>query len=247
VAVPGRFSESASALRSRGLVISRRLVEAVFGAGGDPVVMWPSAPGGRVDDAEVGDRLAFADAVLLPGGGDISPEFYGAGPHESLYRMDPEQDAFDLAAARWALAAGRPLLAVCRGLQVVNVALGGTLVQDMPTHHRHVVSQLRLRPGSALRRTVGAPRITISCHHHQALDRLGEGLVATATSADGVVEATELARPDGRWFLGVQWHPEDTVATDPDQRAIFAALVAAGRDTARGLAAGSAAPPRPRG
>jgi putative glutamine amidotransferase len=232
VAVPGRFSDTASALRSRGLVISRRLIEAVWGAGGDPLVLLPSAPGGLADDAEVAARLAVADAVLLPGGGDVSPQFYGAGPHPSLYRMDAEQDAFDLAAARWALSAGRPMLAICRGLQVVNVALGGNLVQDMPTHHRHVVSRLRLRRG-ALRRTVGAPQITISCFHHQAIDRLGQGLVATATSADGVVEAVELARPAGRWFLGVQWHPEDTAATDPDQHAIFVGLVRAARAAAR--------------
>lgn len=229
IAIPARFSQSASALRFRAVVAARALAAAVYAAGGDPVVLLPVAAGGVADDDEVADRLGFADGVLLPGGGDLSPEFYGAKAHASLYDMDAEQDAFDIAVARWAIAAQVPLLAICRGMQVVNVVRGGDLIQDMPTHHRHVVSELDLAPGTVVRAAVGRDRITISCYHHQALGRLGDGLVATSKSDDGVVESVEFSSPDHAWFLGLQWHPEDHAATDPAQRAVFEALVGASR------------------
>jgi len=165
--------------------------------------------------------------VLLPGGGDLHPAHYGGAQHESLYDMDREQDAFDLAVARWSLHAARPLLAICRGMQVVNVAMGGTLVQDMPRHHRHIRSELALQPGTAVHGVLGHDIVTISCYHHQALDRIGAGLRPTASSGDGVVEAIELAEPGEGWFLAVQWHPEDTAAGDPAQQRLFGALVSA--------------------
>jgi putative glutamine amidotransferase len=227
IAIPARFSASAAALRYKAEVAARKLVEAVYAAGGEPLLVHPSAPDGTVSDAEVARRLAFADGVLLPGGGDLHPASYGGAGHESLYDMDREQDAFDLAVARWSLHAGRPLLAICRGMQVVNVAMGGTLVQDMPTHHRHVRSELTLRPGTAVHGVLGQDAVTISCYHHQAVDRIGGGLRPTASSEDGVVEAIELAEPGDGWFLAVQWHPEDTAADDPAQQRLFGALVSA--------------------
>ena len=227
IAIPARFSSSAAALRYEAEVAARKLVEAVYAAGGEPLSVHPSAPGGTISDAEVARRLAFADGVLLPGGGDLHPAHYGGVQHDSLYDMDLEQDAFDLAVARWSLYAARPLLAICRGMQVVNVAMGGTLVQDMPAHHRHVRSELALPPGTSVRGALGQDTVTISCYHHQAVDRLGGGLIATASSDDGVVEAIERAEPGRGWFLGVQWHPEDTAAADPAQQRLFGALVAA--------------------
>ncbi len=227
IAIPARFSASAAALRYEAEVAARKLVEAVYAAGGEPLSVHPAAPGGTVGDAEVARRLAFADGVLLPGGGDLHPAYYGGAQHESLYDMDREQDAFDLAVARWSLHAGRPLLAICRGMQVVNVAMGGTLVQDMPRQHRHVRSELALRPGTAVHGVLGRDIVTISCYHHQALDRIGAGLRPTASSEDGVVEAIELTEPGDRWFLAVQWHPEDTAADDPAQQRLFGALVSA--------------------
>ena len=221
IVIPARFSASAAALRYEAEVSARKLVEAVYAAGGEPLSIHPAAP------AEVAGRLAFADGVLLPGGGDLHPSSYGGAGHESLYDMDPGQDAFDLAVARWCLGTGRPLLAICRGMQVVNVATGGTLVQDMPRHHRHVRSELTLTAGTALHGVLAQDVATISCYHHQAVDRLGAGLRPVATSADGVIEAIE---PDGDgpgWFLAVQWHPEDTAAADPAQQRLFGALVAA--------------------
>jgi putative glutamine amidotransferase len=231
IAIPARFSQSASALRFEAEVTARRLVTAVYAAGGDPVTMHPHAPGGLADEAEIADRLRFADGVLLPGGGDLSTRWQPA--HPSLYHTDEEQDAFDLALGRVALEGGLPLLAICRGLQVVNVMQGGTLHSDMgelaglAADHRHRVHQVRAEADSELARR-GYSRLTVSCFHHQCIDRLGKGLRAVAHSEDGVVEAVELDDSAG-WFLGVQWHPEDTATEDPSQAAIFAAHVEACR------------------
>jgi putative glutamine amidotransferase len=227
IAIPARFSSSAAALRYEAEVSARKLVEAVYAAGGEPLTIHPSAPAGTIGDAQVSQRLNFADGVLLPGGGDLHPVHYGGVQRESLYDMDIEQDAFDLAVARWSLRAGRPLLAICRGMQVVNVAMSGTLVQDMPRNHRHVRSDLALRPGTAVRSVLAQDMVTISCYHHQAVDCIGAGLRPTASSEDGVVEALELAEPGRGWFLAVQWHPEDTAADDPAQQHLFDALVSA--------------------
>ena len=226
VAIPGRFSASAAALRYRALVTARALSEAVLLAGGEPVTVHPWAPGGAVTADDVARRLSFADAVLLPGGGDLAPSAYGqAVTHDDVYDVDEEQDAFDLAVATWALASGVPTLAVCRGTQVVNVARGGTLLQHMDDPHRHVVHAVEVAADSRLAGAVGTS-VTASCYHHQSLERLGSGVHAVARADDGTVEAIELDGPSG-WFLGVQWHPEDTAATDPTQLALFQALVAA--------------------
>jgi putative glutamine amidotransferase len=142
--------------------------------------------------------------------------------------VDLEQDAFDLAVARVALESDLPVLAVCRGAQAVNVALGGDTVQDMDErggHHRHRVHDIAAEPDSLLAAAAGAS-VVASCYHHQCIDRLGDGLAATAHAEDGVIEAIELP---GRaaWFLGTQWHPEDTAAADAAQAGLFSAFVAA--------------------
>ncbi|MEU4225236.1 gamma-glutamyl-gamma-aminobutyrate hydrolase family protein [Nonomuraea sp. NPDC026600] len=228
IAVPARFSASASALRHAAEVNARALVEAVWRAGGEPVSLHPHAPGGTADPAEVAARLARFDAVLLPGGGDIAPHRYGAAiAHESVYDVDDEQDGFDLEVARQAMAAGLPLLAVCRGLQVVNTALGGTLEQDAGDGgHRHFVHPVALLPGSLLEGITGVQKVTVSCYHHQRVTLAGAGLVATAEAADGTVEALE-APALASWFAAVQWHPEDGAHQDPVQQALFDAFVGA--------------------
>jgi putative glutamine amidotransferase len=227
VVVPARFSESASALRYRAVVTARALSEAVLRAGGEPLMVHPWAPDGVADAAEVADRLAFADAVLLPGGGDLAPSTYGEpDAHDEVYDVDAEQDAFDLAVARWALAAGVPVLAICRGTQVVNVARGGSLEQHMEQPHRPHLDTVTVHD-AGLAGIVG-PAIEASCYHHQCITRLGEGLAVAATAADGTVEAVSAAGLPG-WFVGVQWHPEDNAATNPGQQALFDALVAAAR------------------
>ncbi|HAN71027.1 MAG TPA: peptidase C26 [Actinobacteria bacterium] len=222
IAVLGRFTESASALRYRGVVSSRALLEAIWEAGGDPVTL---LPGDSADALDWAARLAGFDGVLLAGGGDLDPRHYGGDhEHESVYDVDPVQDAADLSLTAYCLKHGIPTLAVCRGLHVVNVVRGGTLVVDMPVHHRHVVQQVALDDGSD---PLGIPAgaVTISCYHHQAIERLGEGLQVVARADDGTVEAVVIDSPG--WAVGVQWHPEDTWSEDPDQRALLRRFVAA--------------------
>lgn len=195
--------------------------DAVAAAGGEPVLL----PTGAVSAAVV-PRL---DGLVVAGGADVDPARYGQspGPHTTVVR--PERDESELIALEMALDRDLPLLAICRGMQLMNVALGGDLVQHLPdvgdtgTHdpgpgayHRR---EVRTEPGSELHRLLG-PSAEVACHHHQAVQRIAPGLTPTAWAEDGVVEAVEAA---GRRFcLGVQWHPEEGV----DHR-LFAAHVAA--------------------
>jgi putative glutamine amidotransferase len=208
IAIPARFAASTSALRYAAEVNARALIEAVWRAGGEPVSIHP-------DTADVAARLSRFDGVLLPGGGDLAPHLYTDEPHASVYDVDGDQDTFDLAVALHVIDTGLPLLAICRGLHVVNVALGGTLDQDI-SGHRHVVHPVR----------TSTDKITASCYHHQRVNRLGAGLVATAWAADDTIEAVELPCAPG-WFTAVQWHPEDTAAEDPANQALFDELVKA--------------------
>ncbi|MFD1657160.1 gamma-glutamyl-gamma-aminobutyrate hydrolase family protein [Streptomyces caeni] len=228
IAIPARFSVTASALRYAAEVTARALAEAVWRAGGEPVAIHPADPAAT----DVATRLARFDGVLLPGGGDVAPHRYGAtATHGSVYDVDDLQDAFDLGVARLALESGLPLLAICRGLQVVNVCLGGTLQQDMggPEHeHRDVVHPVSITRGTLLERALGAEKAEVSCYHHQRVQSPGTGLAVTATAADGTIEGLELAGAPG-WFTAVQWHPEDTADRDPAQRGLFDALVRAAR------------------
>ncbi|MFJ3617484.1 gamma-glutamyl-gamma-aminobutyrate hydrolase family protein [Streptomyces iakyrus] len=223
IAIPARFSATTSALRYAAEVNARALIEAVWRAGGEPLGIHPA-------DSGTAARLARFDGVLLPGGGDLAPSRYGAtDTHATVYDVDTLQDTFDLDVARHALEAGLPLLAVCRGLQVVNVALGGTLQQDMggpEREHRHLVHPVILEPGSLVARAADAEKVDASCYHHQRVDRLGRDLRVTARAADGTVEALELPAAEG-WFTAVQWHPEDTAHEDPAQQGLFDALVRA--------------------
>jgi putative glutamine amidotransferase len=257
IAVPARFSATASALRYEADAVARRLLDAVLAAGGEPLMVHPRAPGGKADDAEVASRLAFADALLLPGGADISPSWYGRPDHPAQYGVNLEQDAFDLAAFRFAVSAGIPIMAICRGAQLVNIATGGTLVQDMDDdgtprdsisdnstpdrstdpirdrHHRNRLHHVTPQAGSRVATTCGAS-FEVSCFHHQAIDGLGAGLTVTARAEDGTVEAYEMPGYPA-WFAAVQWHPEDTAATDPAQLALFQSFVAAARSPVAAL------------
>ena len=220
VVIPARFSEGATVLRHRAEVTAAKLVASVWAAGGEPLTVHPDAPGAVLDDAlvdAVAKRFSMADAILLPGGGDMSARWSGQQVHDTLYDVDEEQDAFDLALARWALRDGIPLLAICRGNQVVNVARGGDLVQD-----------IELDAESPLRKVVDGDRLTISCYHHQCLGVLGQGLRPAAHASDGTIEAVTIDGHEG-WYLGVQWHPEDSADTDPVQASIFRAFIEAAR------------------
>jgi putative glutamine amidotransferase len=221
VLIPARFSASASALRYRAEVTAVRLIESVYAAGAEPVVFHPQVPDGLSEtalDELVRARIWLADGILLPGGGDVSPRWAGQDVHAGQYDVDEVQDAFDLSLARVALADGIPLLSICRGTQIVNVARGGDLVQDLADDHRHKVHKVALSKEFSLVRAEASARV--SCYHHQGIARLGRGLRAAAHAEDGTIEAVTLAGHHG-WYLGVQWHPEDTSDQDPFQAGIF--------------------------
>ena len=159
--------------------------------------------------------LGRIDALILAGGSDMDPASYGATPDEQTAAWRPDRDRFELALARGAIEGEMPLLGVCRGMEVLNVACGGTLDQHLATAEMHLHTpgtfsdhEVRLEPGSLAARAVGAESVLVSSHHHQGVDRLGEGLVVSARSEpDGVIEAIEL--PDHPFALGVLWHTEE--------------------------------------
>jgi putative glutamine amidotransferase len=176
------------------------------------------------------DRI---DGLLLAGGADVDPASYGAAPHPETGLTWPERDRFEIALARRALARDMPVLGICRGMQLLNVALGGTLDQHLPDSvgnevHRTVAGtfgehHVRLEPGSLARAAAGKESFVVRSHHHQGVERVGEGLRVSGRSAeDDLVEAIEL--PEKRFVLGVIWHPEE----DPESRVIAALVEATG-------------------
>jgi putative glutamine amidotransferase len=221
IAIPGRFAHTTSVTRYQAVVNATRLLDLVFEAGGEPLTLLPR------DNPPWGDRLDGVDGVLLPGGSDIDPQLYGGAPHPEVYGIWAEQDAADLALARHALDAGIPLLAVCRGLQVVNVARGGTLTVHMDHPHRHHVSHIALGDNAA---KLGLPAsdIEISCYHHQAIDTLGRGMTPLVYAPEGHVEAVWIEA--AAFAAGVQWHPEDNFDTEPAQRDLMRHFVEQARE-----------------
>jgi putative glutamine amidotransferase len=206
-------------------------VTAVDGAGGRAVVLAPQTEGSADD---VLDRF---DGLLLVGGGDVEPERYGASErHPDLYGVDVDRDRFEVELLLAADRRNHPSLAICRGIQVMNVAFGGTLHQHLPDvegFDRHrlpakvgFMHEVKVSESSRLTEATGAATLQCYSAHHQGLDQLGEGLVPIGWAEDGLVEAVE--RSDG-WMVGVQWHPEHTAAEDPSQQALFDALVARAR------------------
>jgi putative glutamine amidotransferase len=211
-------------------------VEAVRRAGGIP---WLLPPG----EARLDAFLALVDALLLPGGGDVDPRLYGGSDHPTIYGVDADRDAAEIRLVRHAAETGLPLLGVCRGAQVANVALGGTLIEHLPdvvgetVLHRarpkgHIVHEVELTPGSILGRVTGGPPATPSSSHHQAIGRIAEGLRAAARAPDGTIEAVEM--PSHPWFIAVQWHPEVNAARDPAEQRLFDRLVEAATRRKRG-------------
>jgi len=195
--------------------------ESVRRAGGEPRVLdW------SVDEPE--EVVRSAGGLLLTGGGDVLPSIYGAAAHPAFDAAEAGRDDYEIELVRRAIDADLPLFAICRGIQVLNVARGGTLVQDIPDEVaggvEHVIKEPRfaiahpiwMTPGSALERLMRTSieegdDCPVNSRHHQAVKHLGEGLVASATAPDGVIEAIE--DPSRRFCLGVQWHPENFYRT----------------------------------
>ncbi|MEO6944465.1 MAG: gamma-glutamyl-gamma-aminobutyrate hydrolase family protein [Lacisediminihabitans sp.] len=217
IAVIGRLAKTTSALRYRAVVNARALLEAVWNAGGDPFTLLP------VKSVNWGERLGGFDGLLLPGGGDIDPARYTRDARaDSIYDVDTLQDTADIESAGYALDSGMAVLAICRGLHVVNVARGGTLVQNLPNAHRDLVHEVAIQRDFE-RFGFTESTVRASCYHHQALDRLGQGISVVARSEDGVAEAATIDAAG--WAVGVQWHPEDTADEDPQQAALFSEFV----------------------
>ena len=193
--------------------VRHEYVRSVEKAGGLPVVLVPG------DGALLAPLLARLDGLVVSGGVDVAPALYGAEAHPTVTAVSDERDAFEIAIVREALRRDLPLLGICRGMQVLNVALGGTLIQDLPTEvgtavsHDHtaqgrnaVAHTVDVAPGCRLASLLGDGALAVNSFHHQSVDRLGEGLVGTARSPDAVIEAME--RPSSRFVVAVQWHPE---------------------------------------
>jgi putative glutamine amidotransferase len=210
-------------------ILPRSYAAAVQRAGALALLVPPhDAAAGGLDSLL--DRI---DGLILAGGADVDPASYGAQSHPETGPTWPERDRFELALVRRALDRGAPVLGVCRGAQILNVALGGTLVQHLPDaigndEHRPTPGafgdhQVRLEPGSLAARAAAGETVTVKSHHHQGVDGLGEGLVATGWSVDEeLIEAIEI--PEAPFALGVLWHPEE------DERSrVIAALVEAAR------------------
>jgi len=197
------------------VLLARNYVEAVQEAGGFAVLLAPDPH--LVEEPE--EALELIDGLLLAGGADIDPGSYGEQAHVETVGTVPERDAFEISLARAAIERDIPVLGICRGMQLINVARGGTLMQHLPErfgHHEHrrVVGSfdgadhdVELLPGTLVLRVVGEARHATKSHHHQGVERLGDGLLVSGISAlDGLPEAIEL--PDRQFVLGVQWHPE---------------------------------------
>lgn len=206
-------------------LIPAAYVQAVERAGGRPLLVPPSEDG-------VEETLDALEGVLLSGGSDLDPEFYDQEPHDETFGVHPERDRAELALLQGALARDMPVLAICRGSQVLNVARGGDLVQHLPDvvgdeKHKHTPGtfadhDVTLEEGTRLAALLG-DRAPVKSHHHQGLGRVGEGLRVAAHAEDGTIEAVE--DPERRFALGVLWHPE----AGEDAR-LFEELVKQARD-----------------
>jgi putative glutamine amidotransferase len=204
-----------------------KYVESVRRAGAIPVLIPPGEE--RLDDL-----LSLLDGVIFAGGGDIDPaRYYGQG-HAAVYSVDAERDSTELRLAQTLLNYDLPVLGICRGMQTINVALGGTLIAHLPDVVGESVFH-RLPPKNPVRHTVSVDAgstlasifkqdtVNPVSWHHQAVDQLGDGLIPIAYAPDGTIEALEL--PDHRWFVAVQWHPELTADQQPEQQRLFDELV----------------------
>jgi putative glutamine amidotransferase len=186
------------------------------------------------------DRL---DGVFVAGGVDIDPARYGEAEHRPLCnKADPERDWAEMTLLRWALAEHKPVLGVCRGMQAINVAAGGSLYQDIKLQHEGAIKhdyfsvsgnhprdllahEVRVRPDSRLGTILGKETVAVNSLHHQGIRRLAPGLAATAHAPDGLIEGVE--GDNGRFLVGVQWHPEELTEKDPTMRRLFATFIEA--------------------
>jgi putative glutamine amidotransferase len=214
--------------------LARTYVRAVTMGGGTPVIVPPHLEGSSLRGAFDG-----IDGLILSGGGDIHPSSFGEADCGLLWRIDRKRDQAELSLARWALSEGLPVLAICRGIQTLNVAAGGTLIQDIPTQIPNALTHsciaghplpdiahpVTVDPLSRLANLIGAGDLGVNSAHHQAVKAVGDELVAVARAPDGVIEGLE--SPAHPFCIGVQWHPEVMVESSPPMRCLFQGLIQA--------------------
>ena len=224
--------------------VNAAYLAAVQQAGGIPVLLPP-----QLEPSARAELLKRLQGVLLTGGGDVDPARFGEAPHPTTADVSAARDGLEIDLTRWAIETGIPLLAICRGLQVLNVALGGSLHQDIPSDpgspldHSQAglqggsrstpVHQVKVRDGSRLAGILGALEVDVNSFHHQAIHRLGRDLRDVAWAPDSIVEGIELVG-DAPFVVGVQWHPEELVGHDPTARNLFRVLVERARERATG-------------
>jgi putative glutamine amidotransferase len=214
------------------LSVGKEYLESVLKAGGLPLIV------PYVEDAESIRRIAERiDGLLLTGGGDIDPAWFGEEPIPGLGWIDPKRDHLEICLVRRMLEENKPILAICRGCQILNVAAGGDMFQDLYgqreglLQHRqkaprfHLSHSVEVAEGSLLHRIAGSSAIKVNSFHHQAVRKVAPGFIACATAKDGVIEGVESVRHP--FVLGVQWHPEHLSATDDVSRRLFEAFVRA--------------------
>lgn len=219
----------------RRFAMGKNYIRSLIACGAVPVML----PTG-LDMQSVREMYERADGVLFSGGSDIDPVYFGEERHPETYGIDAERDLVEVTLTRWAMQDDKPAFSICRGIQVVNVALGGTLIQDIPTqwqaastleHRGHKIGAARdevlhavcVEPNCRLASIIGAGDVGTNSFHHQAVGRVGDGLIITSRAPDGIIESVEA--PDKRWFVGVQWHPEEMTAGRADMMALFQSFV----------------------
>jgi putative glutamine amidotransferase len=219
------------------VVMNQRYYHAAAMAGAAPVLI------PLLDEVEtlraIYERM---DGILIPGGVDVDPGVFGETPHERLGRIDPARDRVEIQLVKWAVEDGKPVLGLCRGLQVINVALGGTLYQDLdaeypnaikhdyfPTYgfsRNHLAHEVAVQAGSRMRHALTGASVPVNSMHHQGIKVLASALVASATAPDGLIEAVESPNAD-RFIVGVQWHPEVFELSEPSTGVLFRDFVEA--------------------
>jgi putative glutamine amidotransferase len=220
IAIPGRRSDEAKGHRTPVVSGGRLYADAVQRAGGLPVVIPPT------DDVDlIRATVERCDGMVLLGGGDVSPSQYGREINARLFGVDEFIDDFEIAAVQHAVALDLPVLAICRGHQILNVALGGTLIQHLENYevHRDTMHDVQLTQGSLVAEAMGTTQPMTHSFHHQAIETVAPSLAVVGHSSDGTIEAVQ--HSTATWVIGVQWHPEDTAEEDPANQGLFNALV----------------------
>jgi putative glutamine amidotransferase len=221
IAIPARLAESSSVTRYEAIVTARKLAELVWDAGGEPLTFLP------VKSANWAERLEGIQGILMPGGADVDPQFYGQGRvSQELYGINTTQDESDISLVNYALASQLPFFTICRGTQIANVALGGTLIQHMDEPHINKLSIIEFSNFDA-DLGISDSSLTVSCFHHQSIDSLAQGVAALAHADEGHIEAVRY--PSDAWAFGVQWHPEDNYKEVQGQMEIVKTFINAAR------------------